>query len=448
MSFTDDQTRLLSSILITFFFGYFFKFIRGKSIRILYSLLNGLFVQFYMYGISSLHIMLGSFTVLTIMKLFHKKKIGKYVTIYSIFHLSILHLYRMIYDYGGWTMDITTIFMMTVCKFSAFAYCHGDSEESNLRESKQKLMIKEFSLLEFLSYIYFFPSCLMGPFFEYKDFIDFINEKGDYKEIPDTFYMAFKRLLLGILFSIIYLFLKQTGNVENIIENPTNNYLMPYKAFFLLIVHKYKYYIGFCFADSAILSSGIAYQKKDEKGNFDKIKNINIIAIETCSSIRVFFQNWNISVHNWLKKYIYYRIFSDEEIKLSKNKQNIANALTFFVSALWHGFYLGYYIVFLHFAIGIQIEENMNYLIKNFKFARYKGSRLFIKWGFIIAIYIDFCYSMGIMTSLSLNRTIEFLSTVKYFFSIFEVSFLIFSIILIKLLTMLGFKNSEEKKIN
>ena len=78
MSFTDDQTRLLSSILITFFFGYFFKFIRGKSIRILYSLLNGLFVQFYMYGISSLHIMLGSFTVLTIMKLFHKKKIGKY----------------------------------------------------------------------------------------------------------------------------------------------------------------------------------------------------------------------------------------------------------------------------------------------------------------------------------------------------------------------------------
>ena len=210
----------------------------------------------------------------------------------------------MIYDYGGWTMDITTIFMMTICKFSAFAYCHGDSEDLNLRESRKKNMIKEFSTLEFLSYIYFFPSCLMGPFFEYSDYIDFIEEKGDYEEIPDTFIIAFKRLLLAVLFSIIYLTIKQIGDVENIIENPSNNALMPYLAFFLLIVHKYKYYIGFCLADSAILSSGISYQKNSEIGNFEKIKNINISVIETCSSIRVFFQNWNISVHNWLKKYI------------------------------------------------------------------------------------------------------------------------------------------------
>ena len=243
--FTNDQNRLLLSILITFFFGYFFKFIKGKSRRILFSLSIGVFVQFYMYSIYALHILFSSLTILLMIKSFPKSKIGAYVTIYSMLHLSFLHLYRMIYDYGGWTMDITTIFMMTICKFSAFAYCHGDSEDLNLRESRKKNMIKEFSTLEFLSYIYFFPSCLMGPFFEYSDYIDFIEEKGDYEEIPDTFIIAFKRLLLAVLFSIIYLTIKQIGDVENIIENPSNNALMPYLAFFLLIVHKYKYYIGF-----------------------------------------------------------------------------------------------------------------------------------------------------------------------------------------------------------
>jgi lysophospholipid acyltransferase len=350
----------------------------------------------------------------------------------------------MVYDYGGWTMDITTIFMMTICKYSAFAYCYGDSEVKDLHESRKKHVIKQFSFLEYFSYIYFFPSCLMGPFFEFSDFIEFIELKGDYEEIPDTFYISFQRLLLGTFFSVVYLTLKNVGDVQNIIENPSKNPFMPYIAFLLLIVHKYKYYIAFCFADSAILSSGISYQKKNNEGNFDKIKNINVLKIETCSSVRVFFQNWNISVHNWLKKYVYFRIFSDIEIKTSKRKQNIANAVTFLVSAIWHGFYIGYYIVFFHFAIGIQIEESMNYLIKHFKFAQYKGSRIFIKYGFILGIYFDFCYSMGIMTSLSYERTAEFLSTVRYFFTIFEVTFLLFSILLIRIMTVLGYKIPSE----
>ena len=32
-------------------------------------------------------------------------------------------------DYGGWTLDITTILMMAICKFTSFGYCIEDGRK-------------------------------------------------------------------------------------------------------------------------------------------------------------------------------------------------------------------------------------------------------------------------------------------------------------------------------
>ena len=41
-------------------------------------------------------------------------------------HLSAVHIYRMINDYGGWEIDITAILMMSICKFSSLAFSYED----------------------------------------------------------------------------------------------------------------------------------------------------------------------------------------------------------------------------------------------------------------------------------------------------------------------------------
>jgi lysophospholipid acyltransferase len=40
------------------------------------------------------------------------------------------------------------------------------------------------TLLETFSYIYFFPSAILGPSFEFSEFRDFIYLKGNYGNIP------------------------------------------------------------------------------------------------------------------------------------------------------------------------------------------------------------------------------------------------------------------------
>jgi lysophospholipid acyltransferase len=37
----------------------------------------------------------------------------------------------MLTDYGGWNIDVTTIYMMSVCKFSMVAFSYEDGEKDD-----------------------------------------------------------------------------------------------------------------------------------------------------------------------------------------------------------------------------------------------------------------------------------------------------------------------------
>ncbi len=37
----------------------------------------------------------------------------------------------MIEDFGGWNLDATTIYMMSICKFSSLAFSYEDGEKKD-----------------------------------------------------------------------------------------------------------------------------------------------------------------------------------------------------------------------------------------------------------------------------------------------------------------------------
>lgn len=47
--------------------------------------------------------------------------------------LSVYHIYRLITDYGSWTLDVSTILMGNVCKYSLFAYSYQDGAEEDVK---------------------------------------------------------------------------------------------------------------------------------------------------------------------------------------------------------------------------------------------------------------------------------------------------------------------------
>jgi lysophospholipid acyltransferase len=62
-----------------------------------------------------------------ILMIVFKKNAGKVIFVETFIFLSFFHLYRQIFDYGSWRLDITTITMMLVCKYTAFAFSYADS---------------------------------------------------------------------------------------------------------------------------------------------------------------------------------------------------------------------------------------------------------------------------------------------------------------------------------
>lgn len=75
---------------------------------------------------------------------------------------------------------------------------------------------------------------------------------------------------------------------------------------------------------------------------------------ELTYDIRYKVECWNSTVQIWLKKYVYLRIFSEEELK---RKQTVAQLATNAISAFWHGFYPGYYITFFLWTLLMHIAK-------------------------------------------------------------------------------------------
>ena len=75
----------------------------------------------------------------------------------------------------------------------------------------------------------------------------------------------------------------------------------------------------------------------------------------TSYRVKDFLGSWNMSVHGWLKYYVYLRL-------LDSNKRGSGNVfaalVSFLVSAIWHGFYPGFY----SFFIGVFVVDYWNKL--------------------------------------------------------------------------------------
>jgi lysophospholipid acyltransferase len=107
------------------------------------------------------------------------------------------------------------------------------------------------------------------------------------------------------------------------------------------------YLVGFCLMESGPLICGLSYNGTDKDGNeqHDRIQSAVIYKLETSNRVKDFLANWNISCHKWLKYYVFLRLLSNDR----KNRGlNILPAfMTFLVSAIWHGFYSGYFVFFI-----------------------------------------------------------------------------------------------------
>lgn len=125
MVLSEDQIKFISGIILSVPLSYLIRKIPISCNRYLYSFVMGTLLQLFVYGYDIWMPFLVHLIVYAIIKIKGRKS-GALITGISIVALSVYHIYRLIVDYGSWILDISTILMSMVCKYSLFAYSYED----------------------------------------------------------------------------------------------------------------------------------------------------------------------------------------------------------------------------------------------------------------------------------------------------------------------------------
>lgn len=100
--------------------------IRGTQARHFFSIITGFLLQMYMFRGQFIHPLIMTFITLALMMSLKRDLQHKVVFVFTLLYLSGSHIYRMITNFGGWDMDITTYTMILTCKLSALGFCYRD----------------------------------------------------------------------------------------------------------------------------------------------------------------------------------------------------------------------------------------------------------------------------------------------------------------------------------
>lgn len=405
-----DEARLSVTMVLSIILGIINHQIKSIKIRLIFNLINGLILQYVGYGISGiLNISSSAIITYLFMKYFGRKVSAFVLLIYTLLHLGCLNIYRKYFCELSWTISFSdVIYMMTLVKYTSLAFSYEDGALDDKFIHNEHLInhkvVELPSLLEVLSFVYFYPTTIIGPGFEFTDFKDFIELKGHYKSMTPKIAIkyGFIRLCYFFMYIAIYSFL---SNAYPIIYLTTEEYGQKnifYKIYFLFLSmagYRTKFYSGFNCIFMAMVFTGISYQEiREKKKNDDNEKKVpkftftigefgNPLIIEFGLNPKDKIANWNRTVHLWLKYNVYIRLIRCNN-PIFKDNSIIASLMTFIVSAFWHGFYISFYLFFLlFFVINIANErfEKLGF------YKRLYSSNIFVKicaW-FIIQFIVN-----------------------------------------------------------
>lgn len=340
----------------------------------LYSIIVNIFITWICYGyISVIHTLALSLGVFVFIKMYNCNTLCKVglVWIWCMSYLSFVHVYTMLMAWLEWRIDYTGIMMMLVIKLTTFSWnCYdkhhkdckyhkdlkdlsGMKDCQHLKHDDSPNNLKTPSIIEWLGWVYFIPGYMTGPVITFEDYLDFSSIPPVSSDFTLSSALQCLDIRAGVC-ALIYIVGLRWLPIQFITSVTFGSYSLIYKWLYLCIACfcvRCRYYFAWILAELAFKESGVPG------------KNIDIEQVELSTNIRDVFSNWNISTNNWLRNCVYVRLD-----KLGYNNL-VCVFCTNVVSALWHGFYPGYYITFIIGGIGTFIHrlmrKHVNPLVKS-----------------------------------------------------------------------------------
>ncbi|GBB99659.1 hypothetical protein RclHR1_00360008 [Rhizophagus clarus] len=393
---STDHLKMIFTLLASYPLALIYKRLpHNPNLKHLFSITVAIIILFEIFDLSSaFYVMLGGSLISYAIMSFVKGVWGpRLVFLYALGHLSINHIYRQLDRTTYDKYDSTGPQMVLVIKLTSFAFNIFDGRKP-IKEltpyQRSKAITSMPSILEYLGYIFFFGGFMVGPAFEFMDYRQFTNMKlfrvdknfieSDRTEktkkdlhlkplklvdfhfnkksdigtdesaryyVPNGFIPAMSKLCFGIFFILCIVTFGNNYPMDWTLSEEFKNISFFNKLLYIQIASfcaRLKYYIVWLLAEGACILSGLGFNGYDERGDakWDRVSNIDIIAYETADNIKSLLDTWNINTNKWLRNYVYLRVTPP-----GKKPNFFSTIATFGTSAIWHGFYPGYYLTFV-----------------------------------------------------------------------------------------------------
>ena len=400
----------------------------SPTTRHVFGLVNGLLLGYFCFGSQAIHLAGLPILCYIVMCTQNPRNMQNFVLATALIYLSCVHYHRQIYNYGSYTLDITGPLMVITQKVTSLVYNVHDglmrSEEELTPTQRHQAVKKMPTVLEYFSYVFHFQALMAGPVIYYRDYMDFIygrmpskpddpkdndknsNDRAVIVNSPSPTWVVIKKVLASLLCALMFVIFIPAYPIQRLKEDDfLYSTTVFYKIWYLIIsttLVRFKYYHAWIFADAICNNSGLGFSGYNEKGEavWDATSNVDIFDFEVSQSLKMSIEHWNKGTNRWLRSVVYERMKHNKLI------------YTYVLSAIWHGFYPGYYLTFANGAFITMVSRTARRKIRPYCLGSKGKKFLYDAISFIatriIMAYITFSFVL-----------LEFVPSIKVYLSLY-----------------------------
>ncbi len=302
----EDQFNLVFLLLALYPFSYIMSLIKDPRTKMMYSSFTGLLSLIYFYKYTSLILVFQQFACWSLLHLVSKKTNCILTLLISFGCLSYVNYIRMFWDNNeSWKIEIDIPMVISTLKISSipFVLYDGSIDESLLSKEQKELKIVETpTLLEYMGYIMFLPSAIIGPFFEYKIYYNYMYNLEDFDlniNKSSKWPTVFNRSLKALVYTFIYIVTQKYFNYKIFYEENRNFDFLDIINFLMGFTLKFKYIIGWMFNEAHLAICGVSYSKiNNDYENVKIVDDYNVVIEPRPNEILkvINFENFRIGI--------------------------------------------------------------------------------------------------------------------------------------------------------
>jgi len=234
-------------------------------------------------------------------------------------------------------------------------------------------LIENINVIDFLTFLFFFPTLSSGPIDRSRRFFEDINKVYSKKEYIELLGNGIQKICIGILYKFVL-----SGILNSMLLNVTGSYSPKYV---IAYAYLYGFYMFFDFAGYSLMAIGTSYILGIKvPDNFNK----PFISID----IKDFWNRWHITLSHWFRDFVFTRFMMNSIRNKRFNTRLTAAFMGFMVNMLvmgvWHGFSWYYILYGLYHGVLLGITEIYQKKSKFYK--KYKDKKMYKLLSWFITI--------------------------------------------------------------